>query len=271
MSITSDYRRHLERRGLSPRTVLTRTYTVRRFSNALGGLDLAEATADDVREFLESPRIGVRCRYSYLSSLASFYGWAVEEGHLEADPTTRVERPKLPKSLPRPAHDSDLDEALALLRPNVRAMVALAAYAGLRCCEIAGIHGDHIMDHDGHTVLLVTDGKGAKERMVPLHPTAVAAMRRHGLPKSGPVFHYRGEPHRQLTPARVSLMANRALKEIGVTSTMHQFRHWFGTRLYRATRDIRGVGEVMGHSSPVSTAIYTKFDVSTIVEDVNAL
>jgi len=262
---------HLRRRNLSDRTIATRWYSVRQFEEWLDG-DLFDATTDDVRAWLDWKGVGPRARHSLLSSLRQFYRWAVDEGHLLVAPTDRVERPRIPRALPRPAADDDLEVAMRELRPNVRAMVALAAYAGLRCCEIAKLRGEDFRPAEGGAVtLFVHEGKGGADRVVPLHPRALEAVRLHGLPHSGPVFHYRGQPRRALTAGRVSVLGNRALHDVGVASTMHQFRHWFGTALYAATRDLRAVGEVMGHASPVTTQNYVAINVDGIRDRIEAL
>lgn len=54
-------------------------------------------------------------------------------------------------------------------------------------------------------------------------------------------------------------------------ATAHQLRHWFGTECYRACHDLRLVQEMMGHSSPTTTAIYTKLDMSEAAPVVTAL
>ena len=49
---------------------------------------------------------------------------------------------------------------------------------------------------------------------------------------------------------------NRAIHRLGVEATFHSLRHRYGTLAYQATRDLVAVGRQMGHSSPVTTAIY---------------
>ena len=59
-----------------------------------------------------------------------------------------------------------------------------------------------------------------------------------------------------MTAGQLQRRANRAIKAAGVDATFHQLRHRYGTVAYQATRDIVAVGQQLGHSSPVSTAIY---------------
>jgi site-specific recombinase XerD len=63
-----------------------------------------------------------------------------------------------------------------------------------------------------------------------------------------------------LTANRVSQVVNGYLHGIGIVDTAHTIRHWYGTNIYRITRDLRLVQEMMGHESPATTAIYTAYD-----------
>ena len=65
-------------------------------------------------------------------------------------------------------------------------MLSLAAYAGLRCQEIAGLDREDVLEAKG--LLRVVKGKGGVERIVPLHPEALAALRCLPMPRSGALF-----------------------------------------------------------------------------------
>ncbi len=97
-------------------------------------------------------------------------------------------RPKLPRHLPRPIGTDDLNRALLAADPRMRAWLTLAAYAGLRCVEIAGLRAEDVHLDREPPVLHLVKTKGAKERIVPLGPLVSAALRGYGLPLSGPVF-----------------------------------------------------------------------------------
>ena len=58
------------------------------------------------------------------------------------------------------------------------------------------------------------------------------------------------------TAAQLQRRVNRAMRAAGVAGTFHALRHRYGTLAYQETRDLVAVGRQMGHSSPVTTAIY---------------
>jgi integrase len=61
------------------------------------------------------------------------------------------------------------------------------------------------------------------------------------------------------------------LGNLGIDATAHQLRHWFGTNIYAASRDIRLTQELMGHASPITTAGYVAWAVLDAEETVFGL
>lgn len=262
------YRLDMQRRGLTPRSVYCLTGKIRGFSNWLA-IPLADASTEDVEIFLDGRRNGerkvtARTRYGWVSALHGFYSWAVLHGMADHDPTAPIIRPKLRRTLPRPVSDDDFKLAVKNADPMMRSWITLAGFAGLRCAEIGGLHHDDIRTDLGMLRVL---GKGERERMVPIHPRVLAALpppRRTGLVFIRPMGG-------AWPPSLVSRTGNLYLDSIGVNATMHQFRHWFGTKTYAACKDIRVVQELMGHSSCTTTAIYTAFSSSESISAVTAL
>ena len=250
---------HQRRRGLMPSTIERRGDMMRLFNQWLGR-DLLTATRADVDAFLDSRRIAGRpisdrTRYTWISCLGCFYQWAASEGHLDLDPTARIERPRLRLPLPRPISTADLTLAVTGSYSHFRPWILLGAYGGLRCAEIAGIYRDDILTDLG---LLRVTGKGNKQRLIPMHPLVSDALRAWPTPRSTmPIFvRPDGEPW---LAAQVSADGNRFLRDLGIDATMHQLRHWFGTSTLKACGNLRTVQELMGHADPKTTAIYTAF------------
>lgn len=224
---------------------------------------LGGATPEVLERALDRRKVSSRTRYGYVSTLHGFYQWAVLEGHLSNDPTLRMVRPKLRQGLPRPVTTTDLDWALGQAQGRMRAWLALAAYGGLRCQEIAYLEREDVLDTSDPPLLRIVHGKGRKERVVPLNPDLLMALRALPMPRTGRLWN--------LTPATVSAHVAKFLDDHGVDATCHNFRHWFGTNVYRSTRDLRLVQELLGHSSPTTTALYTKVSPLDAVPAVQAL
>jgi len=216
------------------------------------------ATTDEVNEWLDSRALSPRSRTNYLSTLHCFFAWCVDEGHMVTDPTMRIHRPILPRCVPRPINDDDLLHAMAIARPRMRAFLCLAAYSGFRCKEIAGLRREDVIDRNRTPLLRVSSGKGGHQAILPLNPATLEALRLYGMPSRGFVF--TKADTMPLKPATVSKLGNAYLHDIGIASTMHQLRHWFGTAVWSLTKDMRVTQEMMRHSHPGTTAGYAAFD-----------
>lgn len=264
-----------ERRGLMPSSIERRQHCLRVFARSLGDGGLLSATRQQIERFLDGRRgkdggdAQLTTRSMWLAHLSEFYKWAIREDLTEVNPTAKIIRPKTSSGMPRPADTEDLHAALAVASPLHACWVLLAAYEGMRCQEIAGLKVEDVFVKKGK--IAVTKGKGGKQRMLPLHPDVLAAIKALPMPHKGYVFvRPRGGPY---PPAVLSAQFNKFLKgaipERHVTA--HQLRHWFGTEFYRQTHDLRLTAEVMGHSDTSTTAVYTRVDVSDAAGPLKAL
>ena len=181
-------------------------------------------------------------RKSARAAVASFYRWAADTGRTGVNPAARLPVVRVPAGMPRPAPAAAVRDALASADPRGRLMVMLAAFAGLRCCEIARCHSDDVVAGRLRVV-----GKGGRRRVVPLAPLLLAE-----LPTDAGWFFP--------SPAGGHLRADtvsRLLRELLAPYTAHTLRHRFASRAYEVTHDLRAVQELLGHSKPETTMRYT--------------
>lgn len=251
------WRREQEHCGLLCQTIRRRIDDLRGFARFVSPTPLLEATRDDVNLWLDSRPLSAKTRYNLLSTLGCFYRWAIVEGLVEVDPTSRIRRPKLRRYLPRPMGGNDLEVALAAASPRMRAWLLLGAMTGLRCKEIAeadmqDLHLEH------QPAVLVVHGKGDKERVVPLHPLVLIAVQASSSTRPGPLF--RNARDTRFSPAAVSQQINAFLHGLGISATAHTLRHRFGTEVYRLSHDLRLTQELLGHASPTTTAVYAAWN-----------
>lgn len=149
----------------------------------------------------------------------------------------------------------------------VRLWVALAAFGGLRVGEIARLEVPDVDLGCGRRIRVM--GKGQAERLVPLHVVVEDAYHRYKRPTAGWLFRRpQGGPW---TPQQLSRTFCVYLDEIGVDVTPHQFRHWFATKAYAASCDLRVVQELLGHASPTTTAVYTAWSPGRAQAAVDAI
>ena len=241
----------MRRRGLARGTIDHRRHELGRLGRWLGAADgLAWQGIDrhDLAEYLDERPLAPASRAVAISHIAAFYRWAVAEDLATVDPTVGLERPKLPRRLPRPASDRDLVLAFIVATGRTRIMLALAALAGLRCMEIAGLRW---VDVDLAAHRLRVTGKGGRDRDVPIHPDLAVVL------ADAP----RGTAWvlgRHIGAGYVSELGAQALRAAGLDVTMHQLRHRFGTVAYRTEPDLLAVADLLGHASITTTAVYAK-------------
>jgi integrase/recombinase XerC len=264
--LLNEYRLHMQRRGMLDSSIACRLARLRSVERAVGSL--VELDTEQIEQFLDRRNIGARTRYGWLSHLHCFYTWAFDRHYIDEDPTRTIIRPRLRRTLPRPIHDRDLMTAIQLAPSGLRAMLLLAAFSGLRCAEIARLERGDVLESWEPPMLRIR-GKGDIERMVPLHPDVWASLRLAGLPHTGRVF--RRPRGGGWSPALLSRHVAVYFDDIGIDATAHQLRHWFATRTYAASLDLRVTQELLGHASPTTTAIYTQFSQPAAAEAVFAL
>lgn len=264
MGMVEEHLRHLARRNLRPSTITQRRRVLGRLRRRHP--DLLHVTTEDIELWLDGRDLGAEARATEISHVRGFYRWCLETNLIEISPAEKLVRPRLPRRLPRPIGDGDLAMAVELAPQPVRAMLMLAAYAGLRACEIAGLDGEHVITAAG--VILVAEAKGGSMSSVPIAPPLLPTVEQ--FPPSGPVF--RLVDGRRMNPHNVSYKCNRYLHSVGISATLHQARHWFGTKAFTATgRDLRATQELLRHRSPVSSAIYTWVDPGHLTASVARL
>lgn len=232
---------------------------------------LLEATREDIEGHLATLKIAPRTRYNYVSRLASFYGWALDEELIVKNPTRQIPRPRRSRDLPRPIPKADLEIAVKFADARMRCWLLLAAFAGLRCKEIAGIIVDDIRRDLDTPTLLISSPKGLTERAVPIHPDLELALAGYGIPRAGWLFPAQTTPGQHVAPWRVSHDGGTYLRGLGINATMHMLRHYFGSAVYGESHDIRLTQELMGHANPATTAGYAQWDQAHAAKVIGGL
>jgi site-specific recombinase XerD len=196
-------------------------------------------------EWAPNTRVGQR------AAIRGLHRWMLRRGMRPDDPTADLPTVRVPPAVPHPASEQALADARArAARDEVRLMIDLAACAGLRRTEIATLRFADLVEESGGPALRIT-GKGGRVRLVPIPDTLAE---RIGAQRSGWVFPG-GTDAGHVCPDQVGRILSGVL---GPGATGHHLRHRYATVTYRASRDLRAVQTLLGHSSPTTTAIYTE-------------
>ena len=260
----------LRLRGLSAGTLWARQRALARMTVLLP-CPLLEASPEDLLAWRRGLQLSPHAVRSYVSHAHQFYAWALAEGLVAANPAAGLPVPRRGRTVPRPVGEPELMLALAAAPPRVRPWLVLAGWAGLRAREIAFLRRENVLEQAPSPVIRVVAGatKGADERVVPMSRFVVAEL--------GPVLPARGWVFVRLNgrgpnqPWTVSHLANAHLHGCGITATLHQLRHRFGTEAYRVGKDLRAVQELLGHRDPASTAGYAAPAAPAAVEAVEGI
>jgi site-specific recombinase XerD len=217
---------------------------LRRYLASLGTRKLARAT-------IARKAAALRC----------YFAWQVRQGRLGADPARSLRAPSGGGRLPRVLSGGEISALLdepaetALDRRDLAVLELLYA-AGLRVSELCGLdRGD--IDLRGRTVTVL--GKGSKQRRVPVHDAAVAALRawlEHGRDDM------EGPPEAAFVNRRGARLGPRDVRRIldrrsASPTHPHALRHTYATHLLDGGADLRVVQELLGHASLATTQVYT--------------
>lgn len=276
-SVTRRHIAHLHVRQLARGTIYRREWLLDQVRDYLHGCDshLLDATPDYLRGWQQTLTCGPDGRRGYTAHVRGFYGWAADLELCSTRLRASLIMPRARRRLPRPIREADLLVALIGAPRRIRPWLLIAAYTGLRAAEIAQVRAEDLDLDRG--LLMVVNGKGGRDRVVPMPRILVAELRSLGLPVRGWAFprlscgtHEPTSGH--VTGSQVSHLSNRYLHATGTASTLHSLRHRFATDVLRESNDLLLVRDLLGHSSVQTTQIYaaTPSDAARVVEAVAA-
>ena len=253
-----------------------------------------EVGSQHIRAFLASREVSPQRVGRVLASLRKLFRYLAEVEGLPIlkDPTEGVRRPKLPRRLPvylTPPEVARLLEAAYRNRsPKVGlrdwALLAFLYGTGLRLSEALGLTYADLTYQDGVPHALRVRGKGDKERVVVLSPTAQRALHQwlkhrnlEGHPTSPYIWSHTSGRHRgqPFSPRTVEAMVKRVARRAGLKDwqriTPHKLRHSYASALVEAGRGIDEVKELLGHSSISTTQVYVHVSRKRLEEAARAL
>ena len=275
-------------RGYSENTIggyLHDTALLREFAESRGK-DLTALEEADIHEFLATLRdmgIGARSQARILAGIRGFYKYLVLERVMETNPTELLESPKIGDHLPEVLSVEEIDMMIAAIPPEKdeslrnEAIIEMLYGSGLRVSELIDIRISRINFDDG---FMIVEGKGSKQRLVPISPRALQLARlwmeqRGGMnvaPEGQDILflNRRGKPlTRVMIFYIVKDLAERARIKRSVSP--HTLRHSFATHLLEGGANLRSIQKMLGHESLTTTEIYVHLDRTHLREAIERL
>ncbi len=258
--------RELILRGYARRSQKVYVHHVRRFLGELDGR-LDEAGSEQVRDYLAELVQTHRVSRSYHNQAISALKFLFDQVLGRFEEIEELPRPRKETRLPIVLSRSEVKSLLkAVTSAKHRAALTMAYSSGLRVGEVVRLRPEDL-DTD-RWLVFVRGGKGRKDRYSLLSRKAVAVVRRFRPEAGGPAWLFPGaRPGRHLSERTLQHVMRRARDKAGITkhATMHTPRHSFATHLLEAGTDLRYTQEILGHSSPKTTQIYTHVRADTLV------
>jgi integrase/recombinase XerD len=277
-------------RGYSPRTIGNRRAMLAFLAAWLAERGITRP-AEVTRPVLESYQrhlfhyrkkdgdpLSFRSQSQRLLAVRAFYKWAARQRHVLHNPASEIELPRAERRLPRPALTA-AEAELVLAQPDIsdplgvrdRAILEVFYSTGIRRSELAGLAVTDI-DRERQT-LLVRQGKGKKDRMIPIGGRALAWTGRYlaevrprlaiGDDDGSLFLTADGEP---FSLDRLTQLASRHVKASGVpkAGACHLFRHTMATLMLEGGADIRYIQAMLGHARLDTTQIYAQVSVRAL-------
>lgn len=201
-----------------------------------------------------------------ISTLRSFFGWAVREELVDKDPMLKIDKPKTDP--PAPKHLSrDEIELIREACTNLldRCLVEVLYGSGLRVSEAVNLDWSDLDFQQ--RLLTIRDGKGGKDRVVPMSTRAALLLRRMSDQRNDddPCV-FRSRYSRRMSKNTIERRVRKIGEAAGIKTrvTPHRFRHSFATHCLESGMPIHVVQALLGHSDLKTTQVYARTQRSTV-------
>jgi len=246
-------------------------------------VDFLDVSIDHLQDFLiELSDLGIspRSRARIVSGIKSFYNFLILTNKLEDDPTELLELPKIGLHLPEVLSVEEINSIVDVIDVSTpegqrnRAIIEMMYGSGLRVSELIEIQLSNIdIEHS----FMKVEGKGSKQRLVPLSEEAETQMKlwliiRNGMKiqKGFEDYLFLNRRGAKLTRVMIFTIVKQLAQMAGIKKNIspHTFRHSFATHLLEGGANLRVIQQLLGHESIMTTEIYTHIDVELLRDTV---
>ena len=235
--------------------------------------DLKLTTTDDIKQFISWINdLGMLAssQSRVLSGLKSLFSFLVLERIIEEDPTALVEMPRITKKIPSTLQIEEINAMVAAIDSSKpegmrnKALLEVLYGCGLRVSELINLQISNIFATEEYIKVI---GKGNKERIIPIGTTALKFIRIYleevrvhiSVKKGYEDIVFLNRLGTSISRITVFNIVKELAEKAGITKVVspHTFRHSFATHLIEGGADLRAVQEMLGHTSIITTEIYT--------------
>lgn len=278
--LLQDFEAHLLlERSLSSNTVQGYAVDVRHLLDFIQARDIPveEVSEANLHAFLASLRdIGIspRSQARIIAGIRAFFRFLIMEKVIADDPSELIESPSLSRSLPDVLSVEEIDAMIAAIPQDKEealrneAIIETIYGSGLRVSELCDARLSRLSIPDQ---VLIVEGKGSKQRMVPVSPRAADLISRWlpqrerlNIKKEGQDIIFLNRRGAPLSRVMVFYIIRDLAALAGITKTVspHTLRHSFATHLLEGGANLRAIQELLGHESIATTELYLHLDRS---------
>lgn len=249
----------------------------------LENIHILDVTLENLEEFsagLHDIGIHPRSQARILSGIRSFYRFLIMEDYLEADPTELLESPQIGLKLPEVMTVEEIDRLIESIDRGTkegqrnRAILETLYSCGLRVSELCNLKLSDLYFDEG---FIKVEGKGSKQRLVPISPRAVKEINLYFSDrcqmKIKPDFEdfvFISNFGKNISRIMVFHIIKELAERIGLMKKIspHTFRHSFATHLLEGGANLRAIQCMLGHESIGTTEIYIHIDRNMLRSEI---
>ncbi|MGL5261379.1 MAG: site-specific tyrosine recombinase XerD [Bacteroides sp.] len=221
-----------------------------------------------------------RSQARIISGIKSFYHFLLLENVVDKNPASLLEMPKIGFRIPEVLTLSEVDAIINVIDVSTpegqrnRAIIETLYSCGLRVSELTHLKISKLYFEEGY---IIVDGKGKKQRLVPISDRAIQEIRYY-LMDRGALIVKKGDEDTlflnrrggQLSRVMIFQIVKKYAAEASITKNVspHTFRHSFATHLLEGGANLRAIQSMLGHESITTTEIYTHLDRSMIRSEI---
>lgn len=238
----------------------------------IGMLDVCLSDLEHFSAGLHDIGIHPRSQARIISGIKSFFHFLIMADYLEADPSELLEGPKIGLKLPEFLTLEEIDSIIAAVDLSKkegqrnRAILETLYSCGLRVSELTNLKISDLYFEEG---FIKVEGKGSKQRLVPISPRAIKEIKlyfidrnRGKIKKEYEDFVFLARWGKNISRIMVFHLIKELAQTAGITKNIspHTFRHSFATHLLEGGANLRAIQCMLGHESIAATEIYTHID-----------
>ena len=214
-----------------------------------------------------------------ISCIRTYHKFLLSEGKMDFNPVLSIDTPKVAKKLPSVLTIEEIDKILNFIPKKAPmsmrdiAIFEMMYSCGLRVTELCNFKISNIF---WDTEMIRVDGKGGKQRFVPIGPMARKNLKDY-INKERPLILeknpntpelFLSRNGKKLTRMMIWILLKKwaSIAEINKEISPHTLRHSFATHLLEGGADLRSVQEMLGHADISTTQIYTHLDKEHLKE-----